>query len=204
MKAVVLKLMEYWYETAVFIVLVGFATFTVLGIGGDLPATLQVAAVGGIASEHFTEEVSQEFNAPDTLIIPRVGMNTAIFLPDSTDEKVLNDLLLKGVVQYPGSGLIGEAKPVFLFGHSTRRNTLASRYYQYLNGLDEVRVGDEIQLVGGGKKAVYEVTSAGVYKNYDVKVDLSSKVNNLVISTCSRIGTKEDRVVVEARLVKII
>jgi LPXTG-site transpeptidase (sortase) family protein len=203
-KAVLLKLLEYWYETAVFMVLVGFATFTVLGIGGELPATLQVAAVGGISSEYFAKEEAQEFNAPDTLIIPRVDINTAILLPESTDEQVLNDLLLKGVVQYPGSGFIGETKPVFLFGHSTRRNTLASRYYRYLNGLDQVKVGDEIQLTGGGKKAIYEVTSAGVYKNYEVKVDLSSKINNLVISTCSRIGAKEDRVVVEARLVKII
>lgn len=195
-------LVNSWYQGFVLLAVAAFFVVTTLGVFHRLPDSLQLAMAGGPDKAQVPGVL--DANSVELLSIPRIGLQQPVLMAPTTDEGVFNELLLQGVVQYPGTGKIGEKRPIFLLGHSTRKNTPASRYYRYLNGLDGVRPGDTIELSGSSRTAVYEVVSAGVHKDHEVVVHLNHNTANLIIATCSRIGAKEDRVVVEAKLVRIL
>lgn len=202
-----------WYEFLFVGVIAFFITFTSLGLLDMLPSSFQIAAAGGVDSyiqkkaipAGQLEEMSGVLGEiPLRVIVPKIGVDAPILNPEVDTLEVLDAALLKGAVHYPGSGNIAEQKPMFLFGHSTSRLQPRSEVYKTFNRMAELRPGDEIQIEGVNKVAVYKVVFSGIYRDQDVLVDLTGKGSDLIMSTCNTFGKKEERIVVRAVLKEII
>lgn len=202
-----------WYEFLFVGVIVFFIAFTSLGLLDMLPSSFQIAAAGGVDSyiqkkaipaERLDELLAIQGEIPLRVIVPKINIDAPILNPEIDTLEVLDAALLKGAVHYPGSGNIAEKKPMFLFGHSTSRLQPRSEVYKTFNRMAELRPGDEIQVEGVNKVAVYKVVFSGIYRDQDVLVDLTGKGSDLIMSTCNTFGKKEERIVVRAVLKEII
>ncbi|MFH0846055.1 MAG: sortase [Patescibacteria group bacterium] len=139
---------------------------------------------------------------PLKVIINKIGVNTPVVNPTNTNLDTLNTALDSGAVRYPSSGLLGENKNIFIFGHSTSLQT-DKTYYKTFNGLDKLVAGDEIIIESATNKYIYKVTSVKPMNTEDGAILLDSNTPKLTLSTCNTLGTKEDRHVVEANLIKV-
>ena len=142
-------------------------------------------------------EVQGTGETPVHLEIPLSNTDVAIQNPNTTDPVLLDEYLKKGIVRYPGSGLLGKGN-VLLFGHSSHLKVVNNPNYKALNGIENLSVGDEIYVKSEeGETFVYKVKSVRMAPASEIKVDFSTE-NMLTISTCNNFGAKEDRHVVEA------
>lgn len=140
---------------------------------------------------------------PLRIKISKIGVNTLVNNPTKTDLNTLNESLNLGAVRYPSSGLLGENKNVFIFGHSTSLTT-EKDYYKTFNGLDTLSIGDEIIVESLNNSYIYKVTSVEKTNTADGAIRIDSETQKLTLSTCNTLGNIEDRHVVEADFVKII
>lgn len=156
---------------------------------------LRENALESVGGETVNEEVTGK--SPAHLKIPTAGTDVAIQNPNTTDPVLLDEYLKKGIVRYPGSGLLGKGN-VLLFGHSSHLKVVNNPNYKALNGIENLKSGDEIFVKGeDGETFVYKVKSVRMAPASEIKVDFSAQ-NMLTISTCNNFGAKEDRHVVEA------
>ncbi|MBU1046156.1 sortase [Patescibacteria group bacterium] len=139
---------------------------------------------------------------PLRIKISKIGVNTLVNNPTKNDLDTLNESLNLGAVRYPNSGLLGENKNVFIFGHSTSLET-EKDYYKTFNGLDTLSKGDEIIVESLNNSYVYKVTSIKETNTADGAIRIDSETQKLTLSTCNTLGAKEDRHVIEADFVKI-
>lgn len=138
---------------------------------------------------------------PTRIIIEKVGINSTILNPESTDLAVLDEALSQGVVRYPKSGLLGERDNIYLFGHSTSYEVVRNQAYKSLNGLNKLEQGDTIKLQSDNNEYLYKVTSLEMEKDSNIIVKFNTKKQTLTISTCNTLGNKEDRYVIRADFV---
>ncbi len=137
---------------------------------------------------------------PEKIIIPSLNKTITVASPQSRDVAVLDKALLKAVVRYPGSGLLGKEGNIFIFGHSTGYRTVNNQMFKAFNGIQNLEKGSVIELYGQGKIHVYQVTSVTRADANDALVDLrvSPGERKLTLSTCDSFGKKSSRFVVEA------
>lgn len=147
-----------------------------------------------------SEEIQEKAN-PIKIIIDKVGINSSILNPNSTDVSVLEENLKYGVVRYPKSGVLGEKDNIYLFGHSTSIEIVRNQAYKALNGLNKLEKGDIIRIQSENKEYLYEVSSVKMKKNSEAVVTFNTGKRTLTISTCNTLGAKEDRYIVEANFV---
>jgi LPXTG-site transpeptidase (sortase) family protein len=141
---------------------------------------------------------------PINIKIPKVGVDILVQNPDTTNNAVLNEYLKKGVVRYPGSGLLGKGN-MFLFGHSAEAfKNVTNTALKAFNGIDKLIEGDEIYVKSDGSTYVYVVTSVRLVNADEALVDFSSNKNMITLSTCDTFGAKQERFVVEADFSKRI
>lgn len=114
------------------------------------------------------------------------------------DEKSYLPALQKGVAQAKGTSLPGEKGTVFLFAHSsgppwqlTYANTLFLR-------LGELKQGDKIFITRDGKEYTYQVRGNKEVWPTEVNYLLDTRKNQLVLQTCTPIGTSFKRLLVFA------
>ncbi|MCK4918644.1 MAG: sortase [Candidatus Pacebacteria bacterium] len=146
------------------------------------------------------EEITLE--KPLRLTISKIGVSTIVTNPVNKDLETLNNSLELGAVRYPGSGLLGENKNIFIFGHSTSLET-DNAYYKTFNNLETLEKGDEIIVESLNNQYVYKVTSVKKTNTANGAIQIDSQTQKLTISTCNTLGAKEDRYVVEADFVKV-
>lgn len=151
----------------------------------DVPIVMPVAPVGYL---------------PERIEIPSLNKVLPVSSPQSRDVAVLDKALLKAVVRYPGSGLLGKEGNIFIFGHSTGYRTVRNEYFKAFNGIQNLDTGSIIKLYGEGKVHLYKVTSVTHVDANDALVDLrvSPGERKLTLSTCDSFGAKTSRHVVEA------
>lgn len=135
---------------------------------------------------------------PVRIIIEKVGIDSTISNPESTDITALDEALSYGVVRYPKSGLLGEKDNVYLFGHSTSYEVVRNQAYKALNGLNKLEAGDIIKIQSDNNEYLYKVTSLEMEKDSNIVVKFNTKKQTLTISTCNTLGNKEDRYIVRA------
>ncbi len=138
---------------------------------------------------------------PVRIVIPKIKVDGPINNPTQTTIAALDRALLTGAVRYPGSGVLGESKNIFIFGHSSGLPVVHNENFKIFNRLKELNVGDEIQLAGKERLYRYKVTSVAVASADEALVDLSVSKRQLVLSTCNAFGKKEERFVVYADLI---
>ena len=81
---------------------------------------------------------------PNSISIPKIGIEAPIVFPENADEKKLIEELDNGVVHYPGSPFPGNNGQVVLLGHSAPLGWPKLRYDWVFSDLNKLEVGDEI------------------------------------------------------------
>lgn len=144
--------------------------------------------------------------APDEITriaIASVGIDVSIGHPRSQDVAVLDEALKRGAVYYPGSGTPASGN-IFVFGHSTNWAIVQNQAYKAFNNLEDTEVGDEIVLSSPQADFVYQVRTVRSAPDSEVQVRFDSATPMLTVSTCNTFGSKEDRHIVEAELVRVV
>jgi LPXTG-site transpeptidase (sortase) family protein len=149
------------------------------------------------AVSYNTNVVEEAGVLPVKLVVPSVDIDINIENPSTTDPVLLDEHLKKGVVRYPGSGLLGKGNTL-LFGHSSNWEVVKNPNYKALNGIEKLEAGDEIKVQSENAVYVYKVTTVRMAKAEEIKIDFSSNKNMITLSTCNTFGAKQDRFIVEA------
>ena len=139
---------------------------------------------------------------PERIVIDKIGVSSPIVHPETTDVRVLDEELKKGVVQYPGSGYLNENSNVFLFGHSTGLPNVCNKAYEAFNDLNKLNIGDVIKIYAEDGVYEYSVMNISLTDANQALVTFGSDKKMLTLSTCNTFGKKEDRFVVSAELIR--
>lgn len=134
---------------------------------------------------------------PTRIVIDKIGVDSTISNPNTTNIATLDEYLKQGAVHYPGSGLIGQGN-MFLFGHSSNLAVVNNQAYRAFNGLKDLRAGDLIKVYGSSKVYTYRVSSVTLVDEHQALVEFNQSKNMLTLSTCNTFGKKSERYVVEA------
>lgn len=187
---------------AVFFVVFGFS-FAALSLFTDvLPK--ESDASSNINSLNVTdngENDGLQLDEPRRIVISKIGVDQSISNPKSTDVAVLDEALLSGAVRYPDSGLLGENKNMFLFGHSTGFRTVQNPAFKAFNRLGDLLPNDEIVVMSDSEAHIYKVVSLSLQSANETEIRFSPK-RTLTLATCNTFGRKEDRFVVQAEFVR--
>lgn len=134
---------------------------------------------------------------PVNLQIPAVSIDINIENPNTTNPILLDEYLKKGIVRYPGSGLLGRGNTL-LFGHSSNWEVVKNPNYKALNGIEKLEKGDEIKVSSKDAVYVYKVITVRMAKAEEIRIDFDETKNMITLSTCNTFGAKQDRYIVEA------
>ncbi len=140
---------------------------------------------------------------PLRIEIPKLGIRTTVSNPTSAAISVLDAELTKGAVRYPGSGTPGEAGNVLIFGHSSQLPVVQNQAYKAFNDIQKLNAGDVIFVLGEEHAYVYAVESVSEANTASDAVPLAVDGAKLTLATCNNFGSKEDRFIVVANLVKV-
>lgn len=139
---------------------------------------------------------------PVRVIVDKVGINTQVENPNSTDAATLDAELLKGAVRYPTSAKLGEAGTVYLFGHQSYLPVVKNKAFKAFNDIQKLTAGDTIRVQSATAEYEYRVTSVTLTTAADGVIPLGGSEGKLILSTCNSLGADhEERYVVEAELV---
>jgi LPXTG-site transpeptidase (sortase) family protein len=141
---------------------------------------------------------SQGVSLSRMLRIPAASIEVPVVSPLSTDTAILDESLKSGVVRYPGSGELGERANVLFFGHSSHLPVVHNPAFRALNGLESVRLGDDIFVSNGEREYRYRVFAVRLTTADEELISFSTTERKLTISTCNTFGSKSERFVVEA------
>lgn len=139
---------------------------------------------------------------PVRIIIKRLGVDSPIVNPDSSEVAVLDEALKSGVVRYPGSGGLLDERNMLLFGHSTPLREVKNVAYRAFNRLHEVVLGDSIIIQSKDGEYIYKVFSVRQVGKEEALVEFKKGEKMITISTCDNFGAKSDRIVVEAKFIQ--
>jgi len=155
-----------------------------------------------LISAYFPQKlVTTQASAQGDIIItiPKINAQAQVISNvDPWDERIYDEALKKGVAQAKGTALPGEKGTTFLFAHSsglpwemTRMNTIFLR-------LGELQTGDSIIIQNNGKKLEYKVRETKVVDPSQVHYLLDTKRTQLILQTCTPIGTSLQRLLIFA------
>lgn len=135
------------------------------------------------------------------ILIPSVGVDSAIVFPTSTDKDVLDKALYGGVAHYPSSSLPGGNGNVFIFGHSTNKAFVHNQAFTAFTKLHNAKVGDDILIKSNGVIYYYRVDSVQILSPDKTSIYMESTEPKLTLTTCWPVGNPLDRTVVEAKYI---
>jgi LPXTG-site transpeptidase (sortase) family protein len=208
----VLDLVWYYkFRLAFYIVAISFLSFAFLYAINAVPAelqsinetsdTAQAATIDNASSTPSTSASTTEAigELPERVVIQKIGVDTVVNNPDTTDSDTLDADLLRGAVRYPTSGTLGSGN-VLIFGHSTSLPVVNNQAYKTFVGLKNLNIGDEIQVFSSDKEYDYSVISVTLEDSDQAYVNFSGQ-GMLTLSTCDVFGEKQQRFVVQASFV---
>lgn len=132
----------------------------------------------------------------NTILLPKIGVSAPIAFLDTTNEKVIEDYLTRGVVHYAGTANPGEVGNAFITGHSSNFWWIKGDYnYIFLN-LNKMAIGDQAKIYYNGKKFVYQVSNIKVVEPTDTSVLAQGSTPTLTLMTCTPAGTNWKRLIV--------
>ncbi len=165
------------------------------------PAKVVVASTPATSTKEV-EEVTPVAMAeePARLTIPSLDRVVPVLNPETRDVVELDRELLKGVVRHPDSALLGEEGNVVILGHSSYLPNVMNKNFQALNGVQKMKWGDIITLESDGTEYTYRVEKVYQAKASGVTIPTEVTGKRLTLVTCNSFGAKEDRFIVEAKL----
>lgn len=121
-----------------------------------------------------------------------------VFNVDPWNREEYLDALTKGVAHAKGTFLPGEKGTVFLFAHSSDAPWRITRYNTVFLRLHELEPGDEIQLTTDSGEFTYRVREKKVVWPHETEYIKNIEKNQLILQTCSPVGTDLKRLLVFA------
>ena len=135
-----------------------------------------------------------------SVFIPKINAYApVIYNVDPFDAAVYKKALTQGVAHAKGSSVPGSPGTVYLFAHSSGLPWEMTRYNTIFLRLNELNQGDKIYVYKDGKEYIYSVENKKEVWPQEVSylVD-SAKNDQLILQTCSPIGTDLKRLLVFA------
>jgi len=148
--------------------------------------------------------VDTQYGKDMYLSIESVGIEDIVIIPnvESTEEKVYDQYLKRGVAHFKGTPLPGDGGNSFIYGHSSvesffaRHQNLAETIFTRLEDID---IGDDIYIEKDGNQLYYIVRKKKIVEPDDFSI-LNTQGNKEVITlmTCWPLGIGTKRLVVVA------
>lgn len=155
---------------------------------GRVGATPIILSTDGIAPSESPE-----------LIIPKINVQLPmVYDLASSDEKVVQQGLEKGVIHYPNTAVPGQQGNAAYFGHSSNNIFNKGQYKFAFVLLHELVPGDIFYLTYGGKLYTYRVYEKKVVEPTDTWIlgSVEGKTATAALITCDPPGTSAHRLVV--------
>lgn len=205
---------EVWRHRGVFLAafFVAFAlSYGVLVVIDFVPETPEEeSAQGPVAEAPVAEEPEPEPVVVSTdpypvrILIDVLDREVKVLNPESATVAALDTALLSGAVRHPDSADLDDGGTMFLFGHSSYLPNVYNKNFQAFNGLQKLVWGDTIRVQSADAEYVYSVEKVYKTSATEATVALDHSSAKLVLVTCNSFGSKDDRFVVEAKLVETL
>ncbi len=117
---------------------------------------------------------------------------------DPWSETTYQAALKKGVAHAKGTSLPGEKGTIFVFAHSTGLPWELTHFNTIFLRLGELEIGDTIEIIKNGKVYYYKVSDKKEVEPSEVNYLLQTKKNQLILQTCTPIGTSLKRLLIFA------
>jgi sortase A len=121
---------------------------------------------------------------------------------DVTNDQII-EKLKNGVVHYENTSHPGGGGNIFIVGHSSNYSWIKSEYNSVFALLDKLIRGDQISVYYNSKKYVYEVVDQKVVNPKNVEIIDDTNEEMLTLMTCWPVGTSVNRLVIQAKLLKV-
>ncbi len=135
------------------------------------------------------------------VVIPKIRAQAPII--DNVNpwkESDYKEKLHKGVAQAKGTSHIGEKGTIYLFAHSSDYPWNITKYNIAFYKLNELVIGDKIKLYKNGKVYNFSVIDKKIVWPNDTKyLKKGLSRNQLILQTCTPIGTDFQRLLVFAK-----
>jgi len=133
------------------------------------------------------------------LTIPKIRARAPIIKNvNPWNETEYSQALKKGIAHALGTALPGEKGTVFLFAHSSGAPWDIAWYNTIFLRLGELQKGDSIEINKDGKKYLFEVREKKEVWPNEVNYLLGTKKDQLILQTCTPIGTSLKRLLIFA------
>ncbi|MDR3546774.1 MAG: sortase [Candidatus Pacebacteria bacterium] len=175
-------------------------------LGGTSVATAADAAGAGTTNTSgVAAQVSGDLNMsgelPTKVVIPSIGVNTAVDNPATTNVDSLDNYLLSAAVRYPTSATLDQQGNVIIFGHSSYLPVVINQHFKTFDGIQNLQTGDLIYVYSSQHEYVYSVTSEQKESELTDSIPLTTTGHTLTLATCDSFTSKTDRFIVTATLV---
>jgi len=142
-------------------------------------------------------------NAEFSIKIPKIKLASPIVKNvDATNEKEYRAALTKGIAHAKGSSFPGTKGVIFLFGHSSDYPWNLTRYNTIFLRLGDLQKNDLVILEKDGKEYKYKVVDKKTVWPNEVKYLSQNGKTQLILQTCTPIGTPFQRLLVFAEPAK--
>lgn len=141
---------------------------------------------------------------PESISFPTLGRTVSVLNPQSRSIADLDAALLNGAVRHPDSATFTNEGTIFVLGHSSYLPNVMNKNYQAFNGIQNLKWGDTIELTSADTRYVYRVEKVYQAKASEVTVPIAGTGPKLVIATCNSFASKDDRYMVEAKLISTV
>jgi len=143
-------------------------------------------------------EEHKERYIPSRLVIPVIGVDAPVVLPQSTNEADLQIALEKGVIFWPGSALLGENGAMIILGHSSAYPWYRGNYGSVFSLLDKLQIGDEIFIYVQDKQFGYRVLEKQIELPQNLSLEANQEGSVLYLLSCWPIRTDWKRIAIKA------
>lgn len=147
-------------------------------------------------------DLAQAVDAPDQIVIPKLGVTAPIVFEPSIAEQAIQVALRDGVVHYAGTALPGEPSNSVIVGHSSNDWWEPGNYKFIFANLDKLDAGDQIQINYQKKRYVYQVAGKKVVEPTEVSVLQPTADPILTLITCTPPGTSWKRLIITANQIE--
>ncbi len=153
------------------------------------------------ASAPVTGGLNMNGELPVKVVIAKIGVNTQVTNPATTDVNALDNYLTYSAARYPTSATLDQQGNVILFGHSSYLPVVINQHYKTFDGIQNLKSGDQITVYSKEHVFTYAVTSVQKESATNGSIPLTTTGHTLTLATCNSFATKSDRFVVTATLV---
>ncbi len=147
---------------------------------------------------------AEKVPAQNLIMIPKINVNAPVIYEDSRDEATVLLALRNGVVHYGGTALPGQQGNSVIIGHSSNDWWEPGNYKFIFALLDQLTIGDKVQINYDSKKYVYEVSEKKVVEPNNLSVLDPTSQPVLTLITCTPPGTSWKRLIITAKQIEPI